>query len=349
MKKLIPILLILAFAVFVVYKLNTNKAQMEAVTSLAETVVKDVPVTIYQVQPVSLEESLSLSGTLNAKGDLMLMSTAQGRISRVFVEKGDVVRKGALIAQVEDELLREQMRVTETAYRKLEKDLERFRIMAENEAITQQQLEGIEITHAQAEAKYVAAKKQWEDTRITSPISGQINQLFVKQGALLGPGVPVCEIVNDTQLILPLKLSESEFMGIGDGDQVAVTLGASHADTLSGTVSFRSAKPDYSGQYVVEVSLQAGTESANSGMLASAHFPVRSREGVNYIPRVGLLGLGEAEQYVFIADNDTAQKRIVTPAEQIQDYVAVEGLKTGDKVIIRGNTLVREGQSITVK
>ena len=349
MKKILPILLILAFAVFVVYKLNTNKAQMAEVTSLAETVVKEIPVTVYKIQPVALKESLTISGTLTAKGDLMLMSTAQGRIARVLVEKGDVVGKGTLIAQVEDELLREQVKVTETAYRKLEKDLKRFRTMAESEAITQQQLEGVEINYAQAEAKYIAARKQLADTRITSPISGQINQLFVKEGALLGPGVPVCEIVNDAQLTLPLKMSEAELASISDIENVPVTLGASRSDTLMATVTFRSAKPDYSGQYVVEVSLGGKNMEAGSGQLASAHFPVTSSSDKIYIPRNAILGLGEAEQYVFIARDGAATRKVITSAEQIQGYVAVEGLETGEQIILRGNTMVRDGQAITVK
>ena len=40
---------------------------------------------------------------------------------------------------------------------------------------------------------------------------------------------------------------------------------------------------------------------------------------------------------------------MVTPAEQIQGYVAVDGLQSGEQIILRGNTMVRDGQAITVK
>ena len=170
MKKALPIIILVILAAIVGYVLVENKGKMEQAASLAEARLERVPVTTYIISQKPITENIQLSGKLSTDEDLMLMATTQGRVNRIYVDKGAQVIAGQAIAEVESDLFREQYDVARSAYEKLKKDAERFRIMAESEAITQQQLEGAELNLKQAEAKYLAAKKQLEDTQVTSPV-----------------------------------------------------------------------------------------------------------------------------------------------------------------------------------
>ena len=345
MKKALPIIILVILASVTGYVLLENRKKMEEVTSLAERRLERIPVTTYVVTEKQLREELKFSGKLTTDQDLMLMATTQGRVTRIRVNKGDLVTSGQVIAAVESDLYKEQYDVAQSAYEKLTRDVERFRIMAESEAITRQQLEGMELNLKQAEAQYLAAKKQFEDTQITSPVSGYVNQLFVKLGGVVGPGIPVAEIVNNEQLKLSLKISERDMPAIREAETVPVTLGISPRDTINGKVTFTSIKPDYSGLYPVDISIE-GADKSYAGQLATAHFTKYSNPTLMYIPQSAILGYGQAVQYVYIAVDGMAKRKEVKPLQTVAEFVAVSGLSMNDKVILKGNTIVSEGQLI---
>ncbi len=349
MKRVIAIVIALAFVAFVAFKLWDNKQRIEDATSLAEAQVSKIPVTVQQIAPWTQTFYDALPGKLAAEAELMLTSSTQGRIANVFVTKGQWVDKGTPIARVEDDLYREEYEVTSAAYEKLKKDKERFRIMAENDAITGQQREALEMNLRSAEAKFMAAKKQLNEATIKSPIAGYINQLFVKPGGLVGAGIPVCEIVNTTNLVLRLKVSPDELLLVRQADVIGVTTYSAPSDTIQGTLSFQSLKPDYTGQYDVEITFTSSPESVSAGMSGTAIFETHGNSDRVIIPESALLGYGGDEFYVFCAAGDVAKKVVVRPGRSHGEWIEIEsGLKVGDNLIVTGQTMLEEGQQINI-
>ncbi len=349
MKRILPIIIAVLVVAFVVYQLKSNKEELEAQTNLSLKKVEEVPVRVYTVVPHVSSFRDQYSGQLVAESELMVTSSAQGRVTSVFVNKGDKVNQGDVIAQVEDALQREQVQVTKTAYEKLLKDRERFKIMAENDAITGQQLETLELNLKAAEAKYLAAQQQLADNRVRSPIPGIINQLFVKKGGMLGPGVPVCEIVNTDNILLRLKLSQQELQKISASDKIEVRV-EGEPNVIQGTVAFQSVKPDYANLFEVDVVLDDINMDLQPGMLANAIVSAAPDDGQVFIPQASLLGYGEKDYYVFIANEDLAEKRIVKPGSSNDGWIEItEGLSMGEKVIIEGQSIVDPGQKIAVQ
>ncbi len=349
MKRIIPGMLLLIAVAVVAYVLWSNRKQMEASALLAEASVQRIPVTTYRIVPVEMTEVNRVSGRLEAENELMLTAPVQGRIARVSVKKGQPVRRGQVIATIDDELYREQYEVSRSAYQKLRKDLERFEIMAENEAITRQQLEGARLNLEQAEAKYLAAEKQLDETRIKSPIDGVINQLFVKEGGMLGPGVPVCEIVNAGQMKLNLRVTENLAGSLEAGQVVPVTIGLSGADSVSGVISFVSVKPDYASLYTVDISLPEMEASATAGKFATAYFTKRTKDSVTYVPAEAVLGLGGETLHVFRVQDSLARKVTVRSFDNVGNMTGLRGVSFNDEIIVTGNTIVRDGQLIIRK
>ena len=334
---------------FVVFKLWDNKQRIDQATTLAESEVTDIPVKVHRIAQWTRSFYDALPGKLTAEAELMLTSSTQGRIATVYVAKGQWVEQGTPIARVEDDLYREEYEVASAAYNKLKKDEERFRVMAENDAITGQQRETLELNLRGAEAKYQAAKKQLSEATIKSPIAGYINQLFVKPGAMLGAGVPVCEIVNTTNLVLRLKVSPSELVLVQQADRIGIITSSATADTLQGTLSFQSLKPDYTGQYEVEIAFTPSLESGSTGMSGTAIFETKGDPARIIIPESALMGFGEEQLYVFCAVGDVARRVNVRPGRTYGEWIEIDGgLQIGDSLIVTGQSLLEEGQQIKV-
>ena len=349
MKRILPILIAIILIAFVIYQLRSNKEKLEAQTDLSLRKVEEIPVRVFTVSPWAEAIRETFSGQLVAESELMVTSSAQGRITRVYVEKGQQIKQGDVIAQVEDALLREQVQVTQSAYDKLKKDQERFRIMAENEAVTGQQLETLELNLKAAEAKYLAAQQQLSDNRVKSPISGTVNQLFVKKGAMLGPGVPVCEIVNTDNLLLRLKLSRNELEQISSSEQVEVRIDGV-PELATGRVSFQSVKPDYANLFEVDIVLNRHEGELRPGMMASAISESMPPSDEIFIPQQALLGYGESEFYVFVVSEGRAVRRTVSAGDTKNGRIhIIKGLSAGDRVITEGQNMIDAGQKIAVQ
>lgn len=349
MKKFVPVILLLVFLTFVFFKLKSNKKKIDQATALAETTIEEIPVRIYEVQPIHLSKIVKISGQLSPKEDLMLISATQGHIRKVYKEKGDWVNKGDLIVSVEDELYREEYEITKSAFEKLKKDLERFKRMEETDAVTAQQREGVELNLKTAEAKYLAAKKQLEDAHIRAPLAGFINQLFVKNGGLLGKGAPVCEVVNTKSLMLKIKASEYDLPDISRSSDIKVVVPTYPNDTLNATIQFQSVKADYSSLFEIELLLEENKSYLKAGMLGIAHFFISAGNDQIFIPQSAILGFENSGKYVFLENGEIAERQTISTGSQYDDYIEVsDGLKLGDRVITEGNTIVRTGQSVKV-
>jgi RND family efflux transporter MFP subunit len=349
MKRIIPIIIAVLLLAFVFYKLKSNKEELQAQTNLSLKKVEEIPVRVHMVAASSTTFTDKYSGQLVAESDLMVTSSAQGRVTNVFVKKGDKIKQGDVIAQVEDVLQREQVQVTKTVYEKLKKDEERFRIMAENDAITGQQLEALELNLKAAEAKYLAAQQQLADNRVKSPISGIINQLFVKKGSMLGPGVPVCELVNTDNILLRLKLSQQELEKLTSSDRIDVQIDGG-VEMISGSIAFQSVKPDFANLFEVDIVMNDSKIDLLPGMLATAVTSSEPNGEEILIPQISLLGYGESEFYVFVVIENRAEKRIVKPGDSSDGWIKIlDGISIGDRVIIEGQSIIDSGQKISVQ
>ena len=348
MKKFLPIVIVIIAAVAVLFILFRNKEKIGESTKLSLARVEVRPVRAIRVGPLKEVFLDTYYGQLAASSELMLMASTQGMVTNVAVEKGQSVRQGQVIASVENKLLREQLDVSKSAYEKLKKDMERYRVMLENDAITRQQFETLELNYKGAEAKYAAALKQFNDTQITSPINGVVNQLFVKKGGMIGPGVPVCEIVNPGNLIIRLKLSQQESARLNEAHTIKVLI--NDHDSVNTRIGFRSVKPDYSGLY--EVDLIPERELVNYTAGTSVRIISESTPSASdiYLPQKTLLGYGGTQLYVYTAENGRAVRRNVETGSTMGDYIKItSGLTVGDSVITDGNTIVADGDKISVK
>jgi RND family efflux transporter MFP subunit len=348
MRRALPTLIAIILVVAVVFILVRNKKEIDASTELSLAKVEVRPVRAVQVGPLADVLIHTASGQLVASKELMLTAATQGQVSELMMEKGQAVKKGQVLASVENDLLREQMQVARAAYEKLDKDMERYRVMLENDAITRQQFETLQLNYRSAEAKYKAAQKQLADSRIKSPIDGIINQIFTKQGAMIGPGVPICEIINNTSLMLRLKLSERESARLRQAQRLVVVI--NDVDSLSARLASQGIKPDYTGLLETDLILEGATEAYSPGMSATAVIENVPLPGEIFIPQNALLGFGSTQLYVFCAEDGVARRKNVEVSENIKGWVKIaDGLAHGDSVITDGNTLISDGDKISIR
>ena len=113
MKKIISYIITFCLIIIVILLLLRNKKEINAQIAFAEQKVEAYPVKTEIIKVGTLSTRLDVSGILSATQDLMLMAETQGRVQRIFKKEGEWVKKGEAIAQVNDELMRAELIVTQ--------------------------------------------------------------------------------------------------------------------------------------------------------------------------------------------------------------------------------------------
>lgn len=339
-KSIVSVIVILAIIIAVLFM---NKRKMTATTAGG---IKDVYyVSVEKVFKKDFSETLNMVGNIAANNDVNIISETAGKITAVYTQVGDYKKAGSVLFQVDDELKRAAFMSAEAYFEKAKKDYERFQTLYEQKSVTDSQLDQAKLDAAMAEAQYIVAKRQLNDSQIKTPISGYITARYVDLGSMV-QGAPqptiVANVVDISRLKVKLNIAEKDAFLTKVGDHVSVSVDVYHGIVFKGRIESISSKGDDAHTYPVEISLN--NESAyplKAGMFARVEFTsLKGRETI-IIPRESLVG-SVKEPQVFVVENGIAKLRNLTVGDQSGIYVQVlQGLTEGETIVVNGqNNLV---------
>jgi membrane fusion protein (multidrug efflux system) len=350
MKKLIYILLAVVLIGAVAYTLNKNKKEMTAKAAVAEIKSEAIPVTLTEVTSAKLDKSFTAQGNFKPVQSLTLVSEISGQIQRVLKRKGDKVRAGELLLQVEDNTSNANLATANANYQKAQKDLERMKNLIAGDAVTKRQLEDAQINVNATRAQLVAARQNQGNTRVTAPINGEINEMYIEVGSYLNAnaGTRMYDIVNVDRLKLNVKASESEVLLINKGQKVKVTANAGGAQEYEGTVKAIGAAADASLKFDVEIEVKnTANNNLRAGMYGTAFFPVNAQRDALLLPREAIVGSIQ-DPSVYVVKDNKAYLRKVKVGIVTQDQVEIlDGVQPTEQVVRSGQINLREGIQVT--
>ena len=346
--RIIALAVLIAVVLLVVFKLKGNKQKVHDEVAFSQRKVENIPVSIETVKKGTLSENVIASGTLEASEFLNLLSETQGKIVKIYKEKGDRVAAGDVIAKVDDEVISANVLTAEANYAQFEKDVDRLTRLAEENAVTKRDLEQTTIGLKKAKADLITARKALGNTSIKSPISGYINSDNITVGQLLNNGTSVCEIVNNSELKLNIKITEREVYKIALGQTVDVQLSVFPGKKFAGKITAIAEKADAAMKFNVEITL-INDESAHlkSGLYAEVLLPVKNDETI-IIKKLSIVGSMQ-NPIVYVAQNGKAVKReLVTGQSNDKQIEVLKGLADGEQVIISGQLNLKDGDDINI-
>lgn len=349
MKKIIYIIIAIAIVGFGAYTLSNNKKEMATEAAVAEIKSEAISVQVTEPKTGRLDRSFTAQGNFEPIQTLALMSETSGQVQRVLKRKGDRVRAGELLLQVEANTMNADLATAQANYEKAQRDLGRFENLAAGEAITKRQLEDARLNVRTTNAQLVAAKQRVNKTRITSPINGEINEIYVEVGSFLGMATKLYDIVNVDRLKLNIKVDESQVLLIKKGNKVNVKANASATGDIQGTVTAIAAQADNSLKYDVEIEIKnPANNSLRAGMYGTAAFEITDTRDALLLPRETIVGSIQ-DPSVYVVVNNVAQLKKVKIGTVTQEQVEiVEGLQAGEKVVQSGQINLRDGMKVSV-
>ncbi|MCS7174622.1 efflux RND transporter periplasmic adaptor subunit [Pseudothermotoga sp.] len=209
-----------------------------------------VQVSEYTVSKMNLIDTVTLSGTVQAREYADIRTLVSGIVKKVLVNKGDQVKAGDVLVEIDDTEYK-------LAYIKALQNYE----TAKNS--------GSKLLIQQREIELELAKRDLENCKIVSPISGVVTSLDVKQGDLVNTGKTLARVVNLEKLYISASVDEVDYSKIAVGQVATVSFDAIEGLRLGARVSYVSSVAETSGGIVV-VPIELDVLNLDISQLSSA-------------------------------------------------------------------------------
>jgi RND family efflux transporter MFP subunit len=312
-------------------------------------ILGSIPVSAATVGMQKGGDDRTLVGTVVANNDVAIVSETQGRVTGVLAEVGDHKKAGSVLVQIDDELKKANFSAAEVNYLKAKRDLERFESLLKKDAATDQQLEAARLGCKSAEAQWITSRREYQDTKITTPISGTVTARPVNIGTYVQKGMPVANVVDLSTLKVKLNVAERDVFALKPGDAVEAVTDVYPGVTFKGKVRTISDKSDESHAYPVEISLPNNPEHPlRSGMFCRVSFTHRTGGETMTIPREALVGSLKKPQVFKIEGGIAFLRDVVVGPESGTQLTVLKGLSAGDRIVVSGQNNLRDSTAVTI-
>ncbi len=324
-----------------------------------------------------LSEKVSLTGSLRAKEQVDISPKIAGRLVNILVDTGHSISKGALIAQIEDDEIRQQVErskaaiaVADATIAQREAELENARAelarkkqLVEAGLLSRIELDALEMRRrvAQSQVELARAQKRQSEaeqrelhirqdqTRIHSPISGLVARRHMHPGAMINSGTPVVTVVSVSPMVIEAKASERDIARVKRGLPVTITVDSLPGQSFTGRVMRISPLLDAQTRNgSVEIEIPNREAMLKGEMFARVELDLGSSRETTLLPRDALVYRGD-QPGVYVIESEKAKFLALETGLTQEDKVEViNGLKAGDTVITRGSNLLKDGDRVKV-
>ncbi len=279
-----------------------------------------------------------------------------GQVLDIPVSKGEAVKRGELLAELDPRDVELQVSADRSAYEQARSQAQRMQRLLEHEAVSQQESEAAQTRYAQARSTYENRLDQLKDTRLRAPFAGVVERKYVDNFERVQAGQTILRLVNPQTTTVQFTLPENGLVQLSD----SATRFRVQFDNYPG-VEFAARLKDYAitssdaSGFPVSLTLtnlDAAKYRISPGMSCTITMqsldPIR---GAVWLPMSAIYAPNAGGTYVWtVSADDRVVRREVTLGELYgRDRVIVlHGIAPGDRVVTAGVYQLREGEQVRI-
>lgn len=292
---------------------------------------------------------VSYSGRMKAVSEINVAFKISGTIEKVPVEVGQHVRKGQLIAVVDQRDYLTQFTATEAEYSQIKADANRVMELYKRGSASASENDKATYGLQQITAKYNAHKNALADTRLLSPIDGFIQKKLFEPGETIGAGMPVISMISGNKPEVEINITVSDFTRIGQVQSYTAIFDAIPGKEFPLEVIGVTQKANLNQLYTLRLKIRDLDKSIiTPGMAVNVilKFANSTDERVT-IPISSIFKRGE-NTLVWIYKNGQVHSRPVVVSEIIDNGKAIikEGISDAEMVVTAGVHSLKEGERV---
>ncbi len=307
-----------------------------------------VPVETAAVVRRDISAYIETNGTLEAENEVDVIARVSAPIVELKAEEGMAVRRGQVLARLEEDELRARLEISQVALKEAELAYERAQKLNEQQLISaeefEQALNRFETARAELEGDQIAIGF----TVIKAPFDGLIVERYVDFAQQVAANTPLFRLSDFDPLLCPIQVPERDLPLLRLGQEAYLEVEAWRGERFRARVLRISPVVDAAtGTIKVTLEVRSGGK-LRPGMFARAYLKTASKPGALVIPK-SALSLESIGDTVYVAAGGVAERREVALGFQEGDSVEIlDGLAEGEQVVVVGQDGLSDGTPVQV-
>jgi membrane fusion protein (multidrug efflux system) len=357
------ILIILGLAFLVYSRVKANLESSNKQTQVAPSVELTV------TKRSSIISKLNFTGDVQAIEQANIYSRVAGNIEKIYVNIGDYVRQGKLLASIDRSIYLQTLRQTDGLYKQAKATVENNRAIYERNKelydkglISKSDLDNARTTLSVSEAQVETALANFKNSQttlsycsITAPFSGYVTKRVLDRGSYVTVGGTtqssvIFSISDITRIKVMVNVLEQDIPILDQVETATVTTGTYPGEEFSASVKKMSQQVDIGTRTMpVEIDIVNKDGKLKPGMFVNIELVIKKSDNALILPAQCVLK-DEKGSFVYLVGSDsTAQSKYLQIGIQQDNNIEIlSGLTDDDKVIFSGQGLLKNGMKVKI-
>ncbi|MCJ7555442.1 MAG: efflux RND transporter periplasmic adaptor subunit [Gammaproteobacteria bacterium] len=308
-----------------------------------------VPVEVASPARNQMLATYSGTASIEAFAEADVIAKVGGEVRQLLVEEGDEVKAGQVLAVLDGDRLRLELKQTEANMNKLEREYQRNLDLHDKGLVSVGAFENIKYELDALRAGYDRAKLELSYTQLRAPIDGVIAERFIKVGNTLSANDRTFHVTTLKPLIIYLHAPEKEYRKIQPGQSSMVEVDALKGRRFPADVARISPIIDpASGTFKITIEVDDPSRNLKPGMFGRVHIVHEIHDNALVIPREAIVVDGEEEAVFLIEDCKAVRRQLSTGITLDGQVEVLSGLSDGDRFVLVGQAGLKDGAKVQV-
>ena len=291
-----------------------------------------------------VEQIGEYTATVEAEAKNNIAPTTPGRISKIFVEVGDYVRKGQKLVQMDAANLTQLKLQLDNQEKEFNRVDELYKVGGASKSEWDAAKTNLDVRRSSYE-------NLLENTQLVSPLNGVVTARNFDNGDLYSStAMPVLVVEQITPVKLMVNVSEPNFPKVTKGMPVTVKLDVYEGEEFEGKVSLVYPTIDAATHtFPVEVTLANGNQRVRPGMFARVIMNFGTKNHVVVPDMAVVKRAGSGDRFVYVYNNGKVSYNKVELGRRMDtEYELISGVDNNAQVVIAGQTRLADGVEVEV-
>jgi len=298
---------------------------------------------------------VKLQANLKSRKNVVILSEFQGTLKNLFVKEGHLVKKGQLLAEINDSGLKEQLDQMLIQANFTKDNFDRVKRLWEKNI-------GSEMQFLKAKSDFETSNKMVEQirdqlskTKIYAPFDGEIDEIISNLGSNLVPGSPILRVVNLDIIYAEAQVPEKYVSSISIGTEAIVSIPLLNKELTSKIVQTGNFINPNSRTFRIEAPVENKDKRIKQNLNARIKIKNYSNDKSIVVPLRILSEDASGKPFLYkLVTTDkkdiflTVKSFVITGANYNQEIEITQGVSIGDIIVLEGANNVEDNQRVRV-
>ena len=316
-------------------------------------VERPITISVLEVKSQRMEVNLRYSGTVEASQTIPLNFQTTGTVEKVFVDAGDAVKKGQVLATIDKSDNQNMYEITNSKYQQAKDAYNRLKTVHDQGSLSEIKWVEMETNLAQAKASLDISKNNLDKCSMRAPVNGIIGRRNIEPGmsSITLTSSPF-DLVEITTVYVKIAVPENEIGKIRKGDIASAVVSALNNKQFEGEITNLSPVADtFSRTYDAKITVKNQNLELKPGMVCDVILNLKTEKEMILVPYQSVSKDPEGNTYLFVVDSNrkTVKKQIIKTGYYNSDKLEVlTGLTQGQIIVTEGKEKLSDNSLISL-